>query len=59
MKGDDTICYQQYASSEKYVNLIKTLLEKGANPNFEEKTYGMNNIDIREPIRIALKEYFD
>lgn len=26
---------------------------------FEEKMYGMNNIDIREPIRIVLKEYFD
>lgn len=123
-----SLCYKQYVSSEKYVNLIKTLLEKGANPNqktsskvlpigmtvyqaegilcyksaypdiqeiarnrlfevldlltkygadkeewlnqdfwgvsnkvhyFEEKHYGMNNVDIREPIRIALKEYFD
>ena len=122
-----SLCYKQYVSSEKYVNLIKTLLEKGANPNqktsskvlpigmtvrqaegilchesaypdiqeivrnrlfevldllikygadkeewlnqdfwgvsnkvhyFEEKHYGMNNVDIREPIRIALKEYF-
>lgn len=123
-----SLCYEQYISSEKYVNLIKMLLEKGANPNrktsskvlpigttvrqaegilchesvypdiqeiarnrlfevldllikygankeewlnqdfwgvsnkvhyFEEKHYGMNNVDIREPIRLALKEYFD
>lgn len=123
-----SLCYEQYISSEKYVNLIKVLLEKGANPNrktsskvlpigtavrqaegilcyesaypdiqeiarnrlfevldllikygankeewlnqdfwgvsnkvhyFEEKHYGMNNVDIREPIRLALKEYFD
>ena len=123
-----SLCYEQYISSEKYVNLIKMLLEKGANPNrktsskllpigttvchaegilcyesaypniqeitrnrlfevldllikygadreewlnqdfwgvsnkvhyFEEKHYGMNNVDIREPIRSALKEYFD
>lgn len=122
------LCYKQYSHSEKYVNLIKKLLENGANPNrktssemlpigtavnqaemilerknaypdiqeitkkrlfevldllikygadkeewlnqnfwgvsnkvyfFEEKMYGMNNIDIREPIRIALEEYFD
>lgn len=26
---------------------------------FEEKMYGMDNTDIREPIRIVLKEYFD
>lgn len=26
---------------------------------FEEKMYGMDNIDIREPIRTVLKEYFD
>lgn len=26
---------------------------------FEEKMYGIDNIDIREPIRIALKEYFN
>ncbi len=25
---------------------------------FEEKMYGTDNIDIREPIRIVLKEYF-
>lgn len=25
----------------------------------EEKMYGRDNIDIREPIRIVLKEYFD
>lgn len=25
---------------------------------FEEKMYGINNIDIREPIRIVLEEYF-
>ena len=28
-----SLCYEQYISSEKYVNLIKMLLEKGANPN--------------------------
>lgn len=123
----DALCYKQYSRSEKYVNLIKILLENGANPNrktsskvlpigmavnraenilcrksaypdiqettkkrlfkvldllieygadkeewanqnfwgvsnriyyFEEKQYGMNNIDIREPIRVALIEYF-
>ena len=123
-----SLCYEQYISSEKYVNLIEVLLKKGANPNrktsskvlpigttvhqaegilchesaypdiqeiarnrlfevldllikygankeewlnqdfwgvsnkvhyFEEKHYGMNNVDIREPIRLALKEYFD
>ena len=122
------LCYKQYSHSEKYINLIKMLLENGANPNrktssgmlpigtavnkaemilerknaypdiqeitkkrlfevldllikygaekeewlnqnfwgvsnrvhfFEEKIYGMDNIDIREPIRIVLKEYFD
>lgn len=122
-----TLCYKQYSNSEKYVNLIKILLENGANPNrktsskilpigmavnraeqilcyksaypdiqeitkkrllevldllieygadteewlnqdfwgvsnkvhyFEEKMYGINNIDIREPIRVVLKEYF-
>ncbi|MBD5095769.1 MAG: hypothetical protein HDT40_02000 [Lachnospiraceae bacterium] len=26
---------------------------------FEEKMYGMDNIDIREPIRNVLKEYFE
>ena len=121
------LCYKQYNQSDKYVNLIKTLLENGANPNrktssemlpigtavneaetilerrsaypeiqeitktrlfeilnllikygadkeewlnqdfwgvsnrvhfFEEKMYGMNNIDIREPIRTVLEEYF-
>lgn len=121
------LCYKQYNQSDKYVNLIKTLLENGANPNrktssemlpigtavneaetilerrsaypeiqeitktrlfeilnllikygadkeewlnqdfwgvsnkvyfFEEKMYGMNHIDIREPIRIVLEEYF-
>lgn len=26
---------------------------------FEEKQYGLDNTDIREPIRIALEEYFD
>lgn len=26
---------------------------------FEEKQYGLDNTDIREPIRIVLKEYFD
>ena len=124
----DSLCYKHYSSSEKYKNLIKILLENGANPNrktssgmlpigtavnsaemifgrksthpdiqeitkqrlfetldlliqygadkeewlnqnfwgvsnkvhyFEEKQYGRDNIDIREPIRIALKEYFD
>lgn len=122
-----SLCYEQYISSEKYVNLIEVLLQRGANPNrktsskvlpigmtvhqaegilcyesaypdiqeiarnrlfevldllikygadkeewlnqefwgvsnkvhyFEEKHYGMNHVDIREPIRIALKEYF-
>ena len=121
-----SLCYKQYSDSEKYVNLIKRLLENGANPNrktssemfpigtavnkaemilerkeaypdiqeitkqrlfevldllikygankeewlnqdfwgvsnkvhyFEEKQYGLDNTDIREPIRIALKEY--
>ncbi|MCC8024064.1 MAG: ankyrin repeat domain-containing protein [Clostridium sp.] len=121
------LCYKRYNHSEKYMNLIKTLLENGANPNrktssemfpigtavnqaeiilerkdaypdiqeitktrlfevldlliqygadkeewlnqnfwgasnkvyfFEEKMYGMNNINIREPIQSALKEYF-
>ena len=121
------LCYKQYMQSEKYVNLIKILLEYGANPNrktsseilpigmavnqadfilsrksaypdiqeitqkrlleildllieygadkkewldqdfwgvsnkvhyFEEKQYGTNNIDIREPIRIVLEGYF-
>lgn len=28
-----SLCYKQYGSSEKYVNLIQTLLEKGADPN--------------------------
>lgn len=27
------LCYKQYRNSEKYMNLIKTLLEDGANPN--------------------------
>ena len=27
------LCYKQYNQSDKYVNLIKTLLENGANPN--------------------------
>lgn len=122
------LCYKQYNHSEKYINLIKILLENGANPNrktssgmlpigtavneaemilerrnaypdiqeitkmrlfealdllikygadkeewlnqnfwgvsnkvhfFEEKMYGMDNVDIREPIRIVLKEYFN
>lgn len=122
-----SLCYKQYVSSEKYVNLIQTLLEKGADPNkktssnilpigmavlraenilcrksaypdiqetarhrlfdvldllikygadkeewltqnfwgvsnqvhyFEEKQYGMDHVDIREPIRTVLKEYF-
>lgn len=121
------LCYKQYNHSDKYINLIKILLENGADPNrktssemfpigtavnqaeiilesknaypdiqditkkklfevldllikygadkeewlnqnfwgvsnkvhfFEEKMYGLNNIDIREPIRIVLKEYF-
>lgn len=124
----DSLCYRQYSVSEKYMNLIKRLLENGANPNrktsskifpigmavnkaemilerkgaypdiqeitkkrlfevldllvkygadkeewlnqnfwgvsnkvhyFEEKMYGLDNTDIREPIRIVLKEYFD
>jgi len=122
------LCYKQYSHSEKYMNLIKILLENGATPNrktssgvlpigtaannaemilerkeaypdiqeitkkrlfevldllikygadkeewlnqdfwgesnkvhyFEEKMYGRDNVDIREPIRIVLKEYFD
>lgn len=122
-----TLCYKQYSHSEKYMSIIKILLEDGANPNrktssgmlpigtavnqaemilvrkgaypdiqeitkkrlfeildflikygadkeewfnqdfwgvsnrvhfFEEKMYGTNNIDIREPMRIVLKEYF-
>lgn len=122
------LCYKHYSSSEKYKNLIKALLENGANPNrktssgmlpigtavneaemilerksaypdiqeitkqrlfetldlliqygadkeewlnqdfwgvsnkvhyFEEKQYGLDNTDIREPIRIVLKEYFE
>ena len=122
------LCYKQYSHSEKYINLIKILLENGANPNrktssgvlpigtainhaqmilerksaypdiqeitkkrlfetldllvkygadkeewlnqdfwgvsnkvyfFEEKMYGVDNTDIREPIRIVLKEYFE
>ena len=122
------LCYKQYNHSEQYVNLIKILLENGANPNrktssgvlpigtainhaetilerksaypdiqeitkkrlfetldllvkygadkeewlnqdfwgvsnkvhyFEEKQYGSDNTDIREPIRIVLKEYFE
>lgn len=28
-----SLCYKQYSHSEKYVNLVKTLLENGANPN--------------------------
>lgn len=121
------LCYKQYSQSENYMNLIKILLENGANPNrktssgmlpigtavneaemilerknaypdiqeitkkrlfetldllikygadkeewlnqnfwgvsnkvhfFEEKMYGMDNIDIMEPIRNVLKEYF-
>lgn len=124
-----SLCYKQYSDSEKYMNLIKILLENGANPNrktssemfpigtavneaemilerkdaypdiqeitqkrlfevldllikygadkeewlsqnfwgvsnkvhyFEEKMYGMDdNIDMREPIRNILKEYFE
>lgn len=122
------LCYKQYSHSEKYINLVKILLENGANPNrktssgvlpigtavnqaemilerenaypdiqeitkkrlfetldllikygadkeewlnqnfwgvsnkvyfFEEKIHGMDNIDIREHIRIVLKEYFE
>lgn len=122
------LCYKQYSYSQKYVNLIRLLLENGADSNrktssevlpigmavhqaemilerknaypdiqeitkkrllevldllieygadkeawldqnffgvtnkvyfFEEKMYGMNKIDIREPIRVVLKEYFD
>lgn len=123
-----SLCYKKYSDSEKYLNLIKRLLENGADPNrktssemfpigtlvnsaemilerkeaypdiqeiakqrlfetldllikygankeewlnqdfwgvsnkvhyFEEKQYGLDNTDIREPIRIALEEYFD
>ena len=123
-----SLCYKQYSYSEQYINLVKILLENGANPNrktssgmlpmgtavneaerilerknaypdiqeitkqrlfetldfliqygadkeewlnqdfwgvsnkvhyFEEKQYGMDNVDIREPIRIVLKEYFE
>ena len=123
-----SLCYKQYSDSEKYINLIKTLLENGANPNrktssemlpigttvneaemilerkeaypdiqeltkqrlfetldllikygadkeewlnqdfwgvsnkvyyFEEKQYGLDNTDIREPIRNVLTEYFN
>ena len=122
-----SLCYKQYSHSEKYIDLIKILLENGADPNrktssevfpigtavnyaemilerggaypdiqeitkkrlfesldllikygadkeewldqnfwgvsnkvhyFEEKMYGTDNIDIREPIRVVLKEYF-
>ncbi|MCM1133210.1 MAG: ankyrin repeat domain-containing protein [Ruminococcus flavefaciens] len=122
------LCYKKYDQSEKYINLIKILLESGANPNrktssemlpigtavngaeiiltrdsaypdiqeitqkrlfevldilikygadekewlnqnfwgvsnkvhyFEEKMYGIDNVDIMEPIRNTLKEYFD
>lgn len=122
-----SLCYKQYSHSEKYIDLIKILLENGADPNrktssevfpigtavnyaemilerggaypdiqeitkkrlfesldllikygadkeewldqnfwgvsnkvyyFEEKMYGTDNIDIRESIRIVLKEYF-
>lgn len=28
-----SLCYKQYSDSEKYVDLIKVLLENGANPN--------------------------
>ena len=121
-----SLCYKQYGHSEKYMNLIKILLENGADPNrktssemlpigtavndaemiltrgnayldiqeitkkrlfesldllikygadkdkwleqnfwgvsnkvhfFEEKMY-VDNVDVREPIRIVLKEYF-
>lgn len=123
-----SLCYKQHVSSKKYVDLVRTLLEKGADPNkktssnilpigmavlraenilcrksaypdiqetarhrlfdvldllikygadkeewltqdfwgvsnqvhyFEEKQYGMDHVDIREPIRTVLKEYFD
>ena len=120
-----TLCYKQYSQSEKYMSIMKRLLENGANPNrktssgmlpidtavnqaemvlrahpdiqeltpkrlfevldlliqygadkeewlnqnfwgvsnkvhfFEQKMYGMDNIDIREPIRNVLKEFFD
>lgn len=123
-----SLCYKQYVSSKKYVALVRTLLEKGADPNkktssnilpigmavlraenilcrkiaypdiqettrhrlfdvldllikygaekeewltqdfwgvsnqvhyFEEKQYGMDHVDIREPIRTVLKEYFN
>lgn len=123
-----TLCYKQFSHSEKYVNLIRILLENGADPNrktsaevfpigtavnhaemilerksaypdiqeitkkrlfevldllvkygadkeawleqnfwgvsnrvyfFEEKMYGMDHIDIREPIRVVLEEYFN
>lgn len=122
------LCYKQYSHSEKYRNLIKILLENGANPNrktssgvlpigtainhaqmilerksaypdiqeitkkrlfetldllvkygadkeewlnqdfwgvsnkvyfLEEKMYGTDHTDLREPIRIVLKEYFE
>lgn len=122
-----TLCYKQYSHSEKYVSLVKKLLESGADPNrktsseifpigtavyqaemiisrknaypdiqeitkerlfevldlliqyggdkeewleqnfwgvsnrvhfFEEKMYDINNIDVREPLRIVLEEYF-
>lgn len=122
-----SLCYKQYSHSEKYVDLIKTLLENGADPNrktsakmlpigtavneaemilerkgaypdiqeitqkrlfevldllvkygadqeewlnqnfwgvsnkvhyFEEKMYGLDNTDIREPIRDVLKKFF-
>lgn len=122
-----SLCYKQYSYSEKYVDLIKTLLENGADPNrktsakllpigtavndaemilerkgaypdiqeitkkrlfevldllvkygadkeewlnqnfwgvsnkvhyFEEKMFGMDNTDIREPIRDVLKKFF-
>ena len=122
-----TLCYKQYSHSEKYVSLVKKLLESGADPNrktsseifpigtavyqaemiisrknaypdiqeitkeslfevldlliqyggdkeewleqnfwgvsnrvhfFEEKMYDINIIDVREPLRIVLEEYF-
>ncbi len=122
-----TLCYKQYSHSEKYVALVKKLLESGANPNrktsseifpigtavhqaemiisrksaypdiqeitkerlfevldlliqyggdkeewleqnfwgvsnrvhfFEEKMFDINNIDVKEPLRIVLEEYF-
>lgn len=28
-----SLCYKQYGDSEKYVHLVQTLLERGANPN--------------------------